>query len=127
MLFLHSLPTGGTRYISVSAKVQGEHSDHHQSSCINEEDNYRHATGGEQHDTGSSAHTQMQTHTHTLTESSAGGKQQDPTLTLTCAMLSKILTTSQPNSIAFVFFSLSSEARVLEKASHPTSIRDADW
>lgn len=95
--------------------------DYHQSSDINEKDTYRHATGGEQHDTVSPAHT------HALTGNSAGGKQHDPVLALTCVVLPKILATTQPTSIIFVSFTLSQESPVLKKASHPTSIRDADW
>lgn len=72
-------------------------------------------------------HTHRCTHTHALTGNSAGGKQHDPVLALTCVVLPKILATTQPTSIIFVSFTLSQESPVLKKASHPTSIRDADW
>lgn len=72
-------------------------------------------------------HTHTDVHTHALTGNSAGGKQHDTVLALTCVVLPKILATTQPTSIIFVSFTLSQESPVLKKASHPTSIRDADW
>lgn len=52
------------RYTFVNSKYRGDHSDHHQPSGTNKNDTCRHTTGGEQHDTVGTAHTQMHTHTN---------------------------------------------------------------